>query len=126
MRNSLARRQRHRRQGARRQPRGVGFIRSALVAIPIFLFALLVVLGAGAGVAAVSAYQYLSQGLPDPSRLDAITFTSQTVVYDRTGNIQLAKLGSDRRSVVQFKDIPEGLIDATTAAEDKTFWQNAG
>ena len=83
-------------------------------------------IGAGAGVAAVSAYQYLSQGLPDPTTLDAITFTSQTVVYDRTGNIELAKLGSDRRDVVQYKDIPDPLVDATVAAEDKTFWQNAG
>ena len=126
MRNSLARRQRHRRQGARHRPRGVGVVRSTLVALPIIVFGFLVVVGLGAGVAAVSAYQYLAQGLPDPTTLDTITFTSQTVVYDRTGKVQLAKLGSDRRDVVQYKDVPPALIDATTAAEDKTFWQNAG
>ncbi len=126
MRNSLTRRQRHRRQGARHRPRGVGVVQSTLVALPIILFGLLVVLGVGAGVVAVSAYGYLSQGLPDPTALGAITFTSQTVVYDRTGKTELAKLGSDRRDVVQFKDIPAALIDATTAAEDKTFWENAG
>ncbi|MHB8959034.1 MAG: transglycosylase domain-containing protein [Candidatus Limnocylindrales bacterium] len=126
MRNSLARRQRHRRQGARHRPRGVGVVRSTLVALPIIIFGILVVVGLGAGVAAVSAYQYLAQGLPDPTTLDTITFTSQTVVYDRTGKVQLAKLGSDRRDVVQYKDVPPALIDATTAAEDKTFWENAG
>jgi membrane peptidoglycan carboxypeptidase len=127
MRNSLARRQRQRRQGASRRPRGSGAVRGTLVAIPIFLFGLFLLIGAGAAIAAVSTYQYLAQGLPDPtSALDAITFTSQTVVYDRTGKVELAKLGSDRRDVVQFKDIPTGLIDATTSIEDKTFWDNVG
>ena len=126
MRNSLARRQRQRRQGARR-PGGNGVLKGILVAIPVTLFVLFLLVGAGAAVAAVGTYQYLAQGLPDPaSALDAITFTSQTVVYDRTGTIELAKLGSDRRDVVQFKDIPTPLIDATTSAEDKTFWQNPG
>jgi membrane peptidoglycan carboxypeptidase len=126
MRNSLARRQRHRRQGARRQ-RGGNVVRGTLVAIPILLFGLLLVAGAGAALAAVGTYQLLSQNLPDPAQaLDALTFTSQTVVYDRTGNTELAKLGSDRRNVVQFKDIPDGLIDATTSIEDKTFWENSG
>jgi len=84
-------------------------------------------LGAGAAVAAVGAYQYEAEGLPDPAAaLDAITFSSQTVVYDRTGNVELAKLGSDRRSVVAFKDIPIALIDATTSVENKTFWEDPG
>jgi membrane peptidoglycan carboxypeptidase len=126
MHKSLARRQRHRRQGGRR-PRGNSVLAGALVAIPIVLFSLLLLIGAGAAVAAVGTYQWLSQGLPDPSSaLNAITFTSQTVVYDRTGGTQLAMLGSDRRDVVAFKDLPTGLIDATTSAEDKTFWENAG
>ncbi|HEY4753609.1 MAG TPA: transglycosylase domain-containing protein, partial [Candidatus Limnocylindrales bacterium] len=118
--------QRHRRQGARRQ-RGGNVVRGTLVAIPILLFGLLLVAGAGAALAAVGTYQLLSQDLPDPAQaLDALTFTSQTVVYDRTGNVELAKLGSDRRNVVTFKDIPAGLIDATTSVEDKTFWENSG
>jgi len=126
MRNSLARRQRHRRQGGRR-PRGNGVLKGTLVAIPIVVFSFFLLVGAGAAVAAVGAYQFMAQGLPDPSSaLDAITFTSQTVVYDRTGNIELAKLGSDRRSVVTFKDIPAGLIDATTSIENKTFWEDPG
>ena len=126
MRNSLARRQRHRRQGGRR-PRGNGVLKGTLVAIPIVVFSFFLLVGAGAAVAAVGAYQFMAQGLPDPSTaLDAITFTSQTLVYDRTGNIELAKLGSDRRSVVAFKDIPAGLIDATTSVENKTFWEDPG
>jgi membrane peptidoglycan carboxypeptidase len=125
MRNSLARRQRHRRQGARR-PRGNGVLQGTLVAIPVLIFSIFLVVGAGAALAAVGAYQVLAQGLPDPKALNTITFTSQTIVYDRTGDVELAKLGSDRRDVVAFKDIPIGLIDATTTIEDHTFWQNPG
>jgi membrane peptidoglycan carboxypeptidase len=127
MRNSLARRQRHRRLGDRRGPRGVGAGRAAAVALPLFLFGTLLLLGAGSAVAAVGAYTYLAQGLPEPANtLDAITFTSQTVVYDRTGQVQLAKLGDDRREVVVFDQIPPALVDATTSIEDKTFWENSG
>lgn len=126
MRHSLARRQRHRRQGARR-PRGNGALTGALLAIPIAVFSLLLAAGAVAGVAAVGLYQSLAQGLPEPAAaLDSLTFSSQTLVYDRTGTVELAKLGSDRRSVVQFSDIPTGLIDATTSAENKTFWEDPG
>ena len=40
--------------------------------------------------------------------------------------MQLARLGDDRREVVTFDDIPPELVDATTAIEDKTFWENSG
>lgn len=130
MRNSLARRQRHRRQGARRRgggSTGRNILAAFLIAIPVALFTLLVAAGATAAIAAVGTYQWLAQDLPDPSSaLDAITFSSQTAVYDRTGDLELAKLGSDRREVVQFKDIPTALVDATTSVEDKTFWENSG
>ena len=42
------------------------------------------------------------------------------------GQVQLARLGDDRREVVTFADIPPALIDATTSIEDKTFWENSG
>jgi len=127
MRNSLARRQRHRRLGDKRRPRGVGPVRVAAIALPIVLFGTLLLLGAGGAFAAVGTYSYLSQDLQDPkSALDAITFTSQTVIYDRTGDVELAKLGDDRRDVVAFEEIPPALIDATTSVEDKTFWENSG
>ena len=127
MRNSLARRQRHRRLGDKRRPRGVGPASVAAIALPLFLFGTLFLLGAGGALGAVGAYSYLSDGLPDPkTAFDAITFSSQTVVYDRTGNVELAKLGDDRRDVVTFDEIPKALIDATTSVEDKTFWENSG
>ena len=50
----------------------------------------------------------------------------ETIVYDRTGKIELARFGEAKREVVTFDQIPKVLLDATTAVEDKTFWDNAG
>jgi peptidoglycan glycosyltransferase len=127
MQTSVARRQRHRRLGDRRRPRGNGATRAAAVALPLFLFATLLLLGVAGAAGSVAAYTYFAKDLQDPkSALDAITFTQQTTVFDRTGEVTLARLGDDRRDVVTFEQIPPELIDATTAIEDKTFWENSG
>ena len=94
MQTSLARRQRHRRIGSRRRPRGSSAVRRTAIAIPIILF----IAFAGAGVAGllgvVAAYSYYSQGLPDPKALlTDIDFDQQTIVTDRSGKVELARLG---------------------------------
>jgi membrane peptidoglycan carboxypeptidase len=48
------------------------------------------------------------------------------VVYDRTGDVELARFGVLRRQLVTFDQIPPEMIDATTAIEDKDFWTNPG
>ncbi|HEY6571530.1 MAG TPA: transglycosylase domain-containing protein [Candidatus Limnocylindrales bacterium] len=123
------RRQRRRRLGDRSRPRGSGATaaKAVAVAIPLFLFFVLAVVGVAGATASVAAYTYLARDLADPkAALDDLGFTQQTTVVDRTGRVQLARLGDDRREVVTFADIPPGLIDATTSYEDKTFWDNSG
>ena len=123
------RRQRRRRLGDRRRPRGNGAnaAKAVAVAIPLFLFLVIALLGVAGASASVAAYTYLSRDLADPKQaLDDLGFTQQTTVYDRSGDVQLARLGDDRREVVTFADIPPALIDATTSIEDKTFWENSG
>ena len=75
----------------------------------------------------MGAYNYYAQGLPDPvEALTNIPFEQQTVIYDRTGKIELARLGDLKRELVTFEQIPGEVLDATTAIEDKDFWVNAG
>ena len=50
----------------------------------------------------------------------------ESIIYDRTGKIELARFGDSKRDIVDYEDIPPILLDATTAVEDKTFWENAG
>ncbi len=123
------RRQRRRRLNDRRRPRGNGSTaaKAVALAIPLFLFTILVLLGVAGATASVAAYSYLSRDLNDPKEaLDDLGFTQQTTVLDRSGQVQLARLGDDRREVVTFADIPPAIIDATTSIEDKTFWENSG
>jgi membrane peptidoglycan carboxypeptidase len=97
------------------------------IALPLFLFGTFVLLGLVGASAAVGAYGYYSQGLEDPKTLlETLKFPEETVVYDRTGTVELARFGEVKRDVVDFNAIPKVLIDATTSTEDKTFWDNAG
>ena len=83
---------------------------------------------AGGGVVfAVSAYNHYAAGLPDPvNALTNIQFEQQTVIYDRTGKIELARLGDLKRELVTYDELPGEIVDATTAIEDKDFWVNPG
>jgi peptidoglycan glycosyltransferase len=78
------------------------------------------------GVAAVATVGALSTDLPDPSSLSELTFAQPTVVYDRSGEVQLARFQRELRRVVAFEDVPKIVLDATTTAEDRTFWENEG
>jgi membrane peptidoglycan carboxypeptidase len=127
MQTSLARRQRHRRNGTRRSNRGGSTVRTVAIALPLFLLGTLVLVGLVGLVGAVAAYNHYSQGLDDPKALlGNLEFAQQTKIYDRTATVELARLGDFKRDVVDFSDIPPEIIDATTAIEDKSFWENAG
>ena len=128
MQTSLARRQRRRRSAERRRPRGSGAARAAVIALPLLLFTTLLLLGRCRRHGVVAAYYVRREGSPGPEGRagQARRSREQTTVYDRTGEVQLARLGDDRREVVTFEQIPPELVDATTAIEDKTFWENAG
>jgi membrane peptidoglycan carboxypeptidase len=127
MQTALQRRQRHRRNGAARRGRGGGSARRAALAIPLLLFSSFLVLGGVGFIGTVSAYAFYSRDLKDPTEaLENLGFEQPTVVYDRTGTVELARFGVLRRELVKFEDIPPEMIDATTAIEDKDFWTNPG
>jgi membrane peptidoglycan carboxypeptidase len=94
-----------------------------------FAFVFLLVLG-GAGTAAglvgASVVNALAAGLPDPTNLAGLTFDEPTIIYDRSGTVELARFELQNRRVVAFGDIPKLVLDATTTAEDRTFWLNGG
>ncbi|MBA2700122.1 MAG: transglycosylase domain-containing protein, partial [Chloroflexi bacterium] len=128
MQTSLARRQRHRRVPSHRPVRrGGSVVRRLAIIIPVVLV-LVAVLTVGAGLLfTVTAYNYYAEGLSDPkTALNDLEFEQQTVIYDRTGKIELARLGELRREVVTFEQLPGEMLDATTAVEDKDFWINPG
>src|SRR5215210_5046954 len=117
METSLARHQRQRRNGNGHRG-GRGTVSKIAVAVPLFLFGTFLAVGLIGFVVAVSAYTVYSQGLEDPKALlDKLTFEQQTIVYDSTGKVELARFGQQKRVLVDFNDIPRTLIDATTSIE---------
>ena len=78
---------------------------------------------------AVGAYNHYAAGLPDPvAALNDIEFEQQTIIYDRTGKIELARLGDLKRELVDLRPAPardarrddrdrgQGLLDRTRAS----------
>ena len=127
MQTALQRRQRHRRNGAARRGRGGGAARRVAFAIPLLLFSSFLVFGGVAFIAVVSAYAHYSEGLTDPKDgLSNIAFEQPSIVYDRTGKVELARFSVLRRELVKFDAIPPEMVDATTSVEDKDFWTNPG
>ncbi len=106
----------------RRRRSGIGV--AATMGLVVFIA--FVALGATGAVFAVTTYGSLASDLPEPSVLERIELPEQSVVYDRTGTVELARFGEFNRLVVSFADIPPLLADATTAVEDRTFWDNSG
>ncbi len=80
--------------------------------------------GTGAGL--LAAYNYFATGLPDPLILDGIEMPASTYVYDRTGTVLLARFECENREEVHFASLPDSIVNATVAAEDRTFWTNDG
>ena len=77
-------------------------------------------------VTGVSALGVLSSDLPDPDTLRHLAFAQPTIVYDRSATVELGRFERERRRVVRYEDIPTIVLDATTTAEDRSFWDNPG
>ncbi len=94
--------------------------------LPVALLGACLLIAAIAYGGTIAIYGVVVNDLPDPKDLDTIVLNQNTTVYDRTGKVQLAAFGSDRRTEVDFANIPSIVLDTTTAVEDKTYWENAG
>ncbi|MEX0626671.1 MAG: transglycosylase domain-containing protein [Chloroflexota bacterium] len=113
-----------RRTTQRRSPRR-GLATFLMVLVGVFvLFIGGSIAGTGAGL--LAAYSYFSTGLPDPHIIDGIAMPASTYVYDRTGTQLLARFECENREEVRFAELPTWIVDATVAAEDRTFWTNDG
>ncbi len=97
-------------------------LRSAFVKTTLTLF----VLGILAGIAgAAGVYYYLIPKLPDTRELQDVKLSVPLRVYTRDGAL-LAEFGEQRRIPVQYKEIPERLVQAFLSAEDDRFFEHPG
>jgi penicillin-binding protein 1A len=87
-----------------------------------FLTLLLLFLGGGAFVAALIRFQ---NELPSTAHLERIEPPSNTRIFDRNG-ISLGDLFAEDRLIVPFHDIPDPLVQAVLATEDRSFYRHWG
>ena len=113
------------RRTTRRGSRRRGLATFLLVTLGVFgLMFVGSIMGTAGGMFA--AYNYFASDLPEPNVLDGIVPAESTYVYDRTGEVLLARFECQNREAVTFADLPEVVWQATVASEDRTFWDNNG
>jgi membrane peptidoglycan carboxypeptidase len=78
------------------------------------------------GVAVTTFLSEISSVLPEPHLLVEMKYPQPTIIYDRTGKVELGRFAQEDRRVVQFDEVPQLVLDATTTAEDRSFWDNSG
>jgi membrane peptidoglycan carboxypeptidase len=125
---ALQRRRRHlmmTRRTTRRGSRRRGLATFLLVTLGVFgLMFAGSVMGTAGGM--LAAYNYFASSLPPPNVLDGIEPQQSTYVYDRTGEVLLARFECQNREAVTFETLPDIVWQATVSSEDRTFWDNNG
>jgi 1A family penicillin-binding protein len=79
-------------------------------------------------IAATTVYAYYALTLPPAEELGAHSSFMSTKIYDRNGELlyEVFDANAGRRTIVPIEEIPDDLIHATIATEDKTFYSNPG
>jgi membrane peptidoglycan carboxypeptidase len=125
---ALQRRRRHlmmTRRTTRRGSQRRGLATFLLVTFGVFTLMFVgSVMGTAGGMFA--AYTYFASDLPEPNVLDDIEPAESTYVYDRTGEVLLARFECQNREAVEFAELPDVVWQATIASEDRSFWENNG
>ncbi|MDJ0906631.1 MAG: PBP1A family penicillin-binding protein [Woeseiaceae bacterium] len=92
---------------------------------------LIILLGLGttgiiAGVAGViGAYFYVAPSLPAAETIRDIPLQIPLRVFSRDGHL-IAEFGERRRILVTYDEVPEHVVNAFIAAEDRRFWVHPG
>jgi penicillin-binding protein 1C len=71
-------------------------------------------------------YQTIIKDLPSPDQLSNRDPALTTKIYDRNGELLYKIYRQQNRTLVKLENVPQFLIDATIAAEDKEFWNHSG
>ncbi|MCD6429144.1 PBP1A family penicillin-binding protein [bacterium] len=70
---------------------------------------------------------YYAKDLPRPEVFEERQLALPTKIYDRTGEVLLYTIyGEEKREPVKLEEIPDHLIKAVLAAEDKNFYKHHG
>ncbi len=78
-------------------------------------------------LAIVALFAFIAKDLPSPGNVNTRFIIESTKIYDRTGTHLLYELhGEEKRTIVNFENIPESVRAATLALEDQGFYEHFG
>lgn len=82
----------------------------------------------GAGFLFVAGvFIYFAKDLPSPDSVEKRVVPESTKIYDRTGEHLLYEIhGEEKRTIIQFEQIPDTVKYATIALEDQDFYSHHG
>ena len=73
----------------------------------------------------IGAYLYVEPGLPEAQTIREIPLQIPLRIYSRDGRL-IEEIGERRRVLVDYDDLPQHVIDAFIAAEDRRFFEHPG
>jgi penicillin-binding protein 1A len=73
----------------------------------------------------VGAYQYVAPGLPPAETIRDIPLQIPLRIFSRDG-LLIEEVGERRRILVTYDDVPQHVVDAFVAAEDRRFFVHPG
>lgn len=72
-------------------------------------------------------FAWYSKDLPDPNKIIDRSVIQSTKIYDREGKNLLYDIhGAQQRTLIELKDLPPYVTQATIAIEDKNFYEHQG
>jgi penicillin-binding protein 1C len=74
----------------------------------------------------LALFAWYSKDLPTPEKIRARSIVASTQILDRNGNVLYGIFEDANRIVVDEKDLPDVLKQATVAAEDREFYSHPG
>lgn len=79
----------------------------------------------GAVAATIGAYYYVAPALPAAETIRDIPLQIPLRIFSRDGYL-IEEIGERRRILITYDDVPEHVVNAFVAAEDKRFWVHPG
>jgi len=74
----------------------------------------------------LATFILILRSLPSPKQLTTLPFPASTQIYDRNGKLLYEIYSEQNRVPVKLEELPQHLIDATLAIEDKNFYRHHG
>ncbi len=91
----------------------------------VVMFGLGTISAIGGIAAVIGAYYYVEPSLPQAETIRDIPLQIPLRIYSRDGRL-IQEIGERRRILIEFDDLPDRVVDAFVAAEDRRFWEHPG